>query len=326
MTGYWISQAISAAAELGVADYLVDGPATAEELAKATGTEPSALYRLLRALSSVGVFRQGQPGRFEHSAMSELLRRDSPDSMCSLARIYGAELFRAWGDFGYSVRTGRPAFEHVLGVGPFEWFEQHPEAGRTFNEAMTGYTFTVANAAVAAHDFTPYRTVVDVGGSLGTLLVASLGQSGASRGILFDLPHVIDEARPHLAALGFADRTECAAGDFFDQVPSGGDAYLLSQILHDWSDEQCVTILRACRAAMAEDGTLLIVELVIPEDDEPFFGKWLDLHMMVCLTGKERTEAEFRALLAAAGFELHTSVPTAAGPSVLEAKPEPRQG
>lgn len=184
---------------------------------------------------------------------------------------------------------------------------------------MTGYTFQVATAAVDAYDFTPYGTVVDVGGSLGTLLGAILGASGSSRGILFDLPHVADEARAHLASLGLAERVECVGGDFFDEVPGGGDAYVLSQILHDWSDEQCVAILRSCRRAIADGGRLLVVELVIPDGDEPSFGKWLDLHMMVCVTGKERTEAEFRALLAAAGFDLIRVVPTAAGPCVIEA-------
>lgn len=325
MTSYWVSQAIYVAAELGVADHLTEGPATAGELATASGADPGALYRLLRALSSVGVFRQGADDRFGLTPMAELLRSGTPQSMRSLARLYGADLYRAWGDLAHSVRSGQPAFEHVFGVGPFGWFEEHPEAGQIFNEAMTGYTYRAAQAAASAYDFTPFETVVDVGGSLGTLLAAVVAQNDTMRGVLFDLPHVASEAEQRLASLGLAERVACVGGDFFQEVPIDGDAYLLSQILHDWSDDECLAILRSCRNAMNAEGRLLVLELVLPDGDEPHFGKWLDLHMMVCVTGRERTRAEFASLLGAAGFELTRVVPTSADLCLLEARPGGRR-
>ena len=241
--------------------------------------------------------------------------------MRALALTYNEEMYFAWGDMLHSIRTGEPAFAHRFGMGPFPYFMQNPEADRIFNEAMIGYTHQVANAVVATYDFSPFGTVVDVGGGYGTLLAAILRDNPTTRGMLFDVPHVIDAAQGFLSATGVADRCTRVAGDFFAAVPAGGDAYVLSQILHDWEDEQCLTILKHTRQVMPKNGKLLVVELVIPPGNEPFFGKWLDLHMLAIPGGRERTEAEYSALFRDAGFELANIVPTPAGPSVVEAVP-----
>jgi ubiquinone/menaquinone biosynthesis C-methylase UbiE len=198
---------------------------------------------------------------------------------------------------------------------------QNPEADRIFNEAMIGYTHQVANAVVGVYDFSAFGVVADVGGGYGTLLAAILQSNPSARGILFDVPHVIDAAQGFLNTTGVADRCTGIAGDFFTAVPAGADAYVLSQILHDWEDEQCLTILKHTRRVTPKDGKLLVVELVIPPGNEPFFGKWLDLHMLAIPGGRERTEAEYSTLFRDAGFELTNIVPTPAGPSVVEAAP-----
>jgi hypothetical protein len=203
----------------------------------------------------------------------------------------------------------------------FDYFARHPEADRVFNEAMIGWTTQVAGAVAGTYDFSPFGTVVDVGGGYGTLLAAILQRNPNTRGVLFDQPHVVADAEGFLTTAGVADRCARVGGDFFAAVPAGGDAYVLSQILHDWDDERCVTILGQCRRAMPNHGKLLVVELVLPEGEEPFFGKWLDLHMLVMAGGRERTAAEYDALFRAAGFALARVIPTPPGPSVVEAAP-----
>jgi hypothetical protein len=241
--------------------------------------------------------------------------------MRALAIMYAEEQYRAWGDLLHSVRTGAPAFPRQFGTDYFAYLAAHPEADRVFNAAMTGWTTQLATAVVEAYDFAPFGTIVDVGGSYGTLLAAILSRSPQTRGILFDQPHVATAAAEHLAAAGIADRCTAVGGDFFVAVPEGGDAYILAQILHDWDDERSVAILRQCRRAMPDHGKLLVVELVLPEGEEPFLGKWLDLHMLVLLAARERTAAQYGALFEAAGFRLRRVVPTPSGPSVVEAVP-----
>jgi hypothetical protein len=321
MTGYWGAQAVYIAAKLGVADLLADGPRPVTELATATQSHESSLYRLLRALASIGVFTETSPRTFALTPMAELLRTGIPSSMRALAITYNEEMYQAWGNMLHSIQTGEPAFAHRFGMGPFPYFMQNPEADRIFNEAMIGYTHQVANAVVGVYDFSAFGTVADVGGGYGTLLAAILQSNPSARGILFDVPHVIDAAQGFLNTTGVADRCTGVAGDFFTAVPAGADAYVLSQILHDWEDEQCLTILKHTRRVTPKDGKLLVVELVIPPGNEPFFGKWLDLHMLAIPGGRERTEAEYSTLFRDAGFELTNIVPTPAGPSVVEAAP-----
>jgi hypothetical protein len=321
MTGYWVSQALYVAAKLGIADLLADGPVDCEDLAAATGTHAPSLQRVLRALASVGVFTEASPGSFALTPLAELLRTETPGSMRALAIMYAEEQYRAWGGLLHSVRTGEMAFDHQFGMGYFEYLAQHPEADRVFNEAMTGWTHQLVGAVVDTYDFSPFKTVVDVGGGYGTLLAAVLRSNPGTRGVLFEQPHVVASVEEQLVSAGVADRCTFVGGDFFVAVPGGGDAYVLSQILHDWDDERCVAILAQCRRAMPDHAKLLVVELVLPEGDEPFLGKWLDLHMLVLLGSRERTASEYDALFRAAGFKLVRVVPTPPGPSVVEAVP-----
>jgi SAM-dependent methyltransferase len=321
MTGYWVSQAIYVAAKLGLADRLADGPASVEALAEATESHAPSLYRVLRALASVGVFTETSPRHFALTPLAAPLRTGTPDSLRALAIIYNEDCYRAWGALLHSVRTGQPAFDDVFGMPPFPYYAQHPEADRILNEGLVDYTNRVAGAVVAAYDFSPFGTIVDVGGGYGTLLAAILQRNPATRGILFDQPHVIAGAEGLLTEAGVADRCTRVAGDFFRAVPAGGDAYLLSQILHDWDDERSVAILRECRRAMPERGKLLVVEIALPSGEQPSFGKWLDLHMLAMTGGRERTAAEYDALFRSAGLALARVIPTPAGPSVIEAVP-----
>ena len=321
MTGYWVSQALHVAAKLGIADLLADGPVDCEDLAAATDTHAPSLQRVLRALASVGVFTEVSPGSFALTPLAELLRTETPGSMRALAIMYAEEQYRAWGELLHSVRTGEMAFDHQFGMGYFEYLAQHPEADRVFNEAMTGWTHQLVGAVVDTYDFSPFKTIVDVGGGYGALLAAILRSNPGARGVLFEQPHVVASAEEQLVAAGVADRCTFVGGDFFAAVPTGGDAYVLSQILHDWDDERCVAILGQCRRVMPDHGKLLVVELVLPEGDEPFLGKWLDLHMLVLLGSRERTAAEYDTLFRAAGFKLARVVPTPPGPSVVEAVP-----
>jgi hypothetical protein len=321
MTGYWLSQALYVAAKLGVADLLLEGSVSHVDLAAATGSHAPSLQRVLRALASVGVFTEEAPGHFGLTPLAALLRTATPDSMRALAITYNEEQYRTWGALLHSVRTGEAAFDHVYGMAIFDYFAQHPAADRVFNEAMIGWTTQVAGAVAGTYDFSPFGTVVDVGGGYGTLLAAILRRYPTARGILFDQPHVVSGAKSLLTAAGVADRCRCLGGDFFAAVPPGGDAYVLAQILHDWDDEHSVAILTQCRRVMSAQSKLLVVELVLPPGEEPFFGKWLDLHMLVMTNGRERTAAEYDALFRAARFALARVVPTSPGPSVVEAVP-----
>ena len=241
--------------------------------------------------------------------------------MHALAIMYGEEQYQAWGNMLHSVKTGETAFDTQFGMSYFGYLAQHPDADRVFNQAMTGYTTQLVGAVVEAYDFSPFKTIVDIGGSYGTLLTAILRNNQAARGVLFDQPHVASAATERLASAGMADRCKVLGGDFFVEVPSGGDAYVLAQILHDWNDERSIAILRNCRRAIAAHGKLLVIELVLPEGEEPFFGKWLDLHMLVMLGARERSAGQYSALFDAAGFELSGVTATRVGASVVEAVP-----
>jgi O-methyltransferase domain/Dimerisation domain len=321
MTGYWVSQAIYVAAKLGIADRLGDGPVSCEALAAATDSHGPSIYRVMRALASVGIFSETAPRYFGLTPLAALLRSGMPDSMRFLAIAYSEELYRAWEDMLHSAQTGEPAFEHRFGMPVFEYYAHHPESDRVLNQALTQYTNQLANAVVATYDFSSFGTVVDVGGGYGTLLATILQSNPDARGVLFDQPHVVAGAEELLTAAGVVDRCSRVAGDFFAAVPSAGDAYVLAQVLHDWDDARSLAILAQCRRAMSSHSRLLVVELVLPAGNEPFFGKWLDLHMLAITGGLERTQAEYEKLFRSAGFALSRVIPTPAGPSVVEAVP-----
>jgi hypothetical protein len=321
MTGYWRSQATYVAAKLGVAELVAGGACSIHELAAATGTHGPALHRLMRALASVGVFAV-EDGRYALTPIGALLQTGTMESMHALAVMYNEEQYRAWGDLLHGVRTGAVPFEHVYGMPVFEYFATNAEPGRVFNDAMTSWSSHVAGAVATSYDFSQLGTVVDIGGGHGALLASILQRQPNCRGVLFDLPHVVATAGQPLRAAGVDDRCDLIGGDFFiGPLPADGDAYVLAQILHDWDDDRSLAILTQCRRMMTATSRLLVVEFVIPPGNQPSPGKWLDLHMLVMASGRERTATEFTNLFRAAGFTLTDVVSTPTGLSVIEGHP-----
>jgi hypothetical protein len=320
--GVVVSTALSLAAELGIADLLADGPRSSEELAQTTSTHPRSLHRVLRLLSSVGVFTEVKPGRFALTSLGECLRTGVPGSMRSWLRMVGLKVwFHTYGDALYSVRTGEPAFARTNGAELFDYLATHPEEGEIFNSAMSDFGQGVAAAVLQGYDFSEVDTVIDVGGGNGSFISAILRANPRMTGILFDLPHVAEGARKSIAEAGLANRCECAGGDFFKSIPAAGDAYVLRWIIHDWNHDRALTILRNCRQAMKRTARLLLVETVIPVGDEPHPGKLVDFVMLTALGGQERTATEYERLLDEAGFRLTRIVPTPSPMSVVEGTP-----
>lgn len=321
-TGYWVARALYAAARLGLADLLADGSKSAPELADVTQTHAPSLYRLLRALASVGLFTESDDHRFALTALGATLKTGAPGAARStVMALAGQWMWGTWNEFLYSIQTGKTAFEKVWGVPVFDFLGQHPDEARWFGEAMIGVHGEEPAAVAAAFDFSGIRTLVDVGGGTGTLLTTILRAHGHLTGVLYELPHVVPEARANFAKAGVSERCSAVAGSFFESVPTGGDAYLLSHVIHDWDEEKCVTILGNCRRAMEGSSRLLIVESVLPPGDEPHFGKILDLVMLAVPGGVERSGEEYATLLTKAGFRLTRIVSTASSVSVVEAVP-----
>jgi hypothetical protein len=318
ITGYWVSQAVYVAAKLGLADRLRDGPRTADELARETATHPRSLYRLLRALASVGVFVLDNEHRFGLTPLSDCLRSDVPGSQRAMAVMAGEEHYAAYGQLLCSVQTGRTAFDKVYGEPVFEFLAKHPEQAELFDRAMVSVHGRETGAMLDAYDLSGIGVLADVGGGNGSVLTAVLRKYPAMRGILFDLPGVAERARANIGAAGLAERCQVVGGSFFEAVPGGADAYLMRHIIHDWDDERSTRIVRNVHRAMAEGGRLLVVESVIPAGNEPAFAKLLDLTMLVIPGGQERTKEEYEALFRAGGFRLSTVVPTQAEVSVIE--------
>lgn len=321
ISGFWISRAIYIVAKLGLADLLHDGRKTAEELATVTGTHPRSLYRVLRALASVGILVEDEKRGFTSTPLCETLRTDVPGSLRAFATVeLGEEHYPAWGDLLHSVKTGEIAFDHAFGMPCWEFFAQHPENAKTFNDAMTGMTLAVNDAVLFGYDFSSINKIVDVGGGHGGLIASILKKHPQMTGILFDAPSVVTGAKSRIEDEGIADRCDLVAGDFFESVPSGGDAYILKWIIHDWDDERSTRILKNCHRAMSDKGKLLLVEAVVPGGHEPHFSKFIDLNMLVMTGGCERTEDEYRSLLAASGFSVTRIIPTESPMSVVEAE------
>ena len=320
ITGYWISQAIYAAAKFGIADHLKDGPKSVDELAEATSTNADALYRLLRALASKGIFVEDELRQFSLTPLAEPLQIDVPGSKRALALMSGDEQFHAWSEIDYSIQTGKTAFEKVYGQPIFDYLGDNPDKARIFDAAMVGVHGRESNAILDAYDFSGGGVLADIGGGNGSQIMDILTKHTGMRGILFDLPHVIERAKNQIESEGLSDRCELVGGSFFDAVPKGADAYMMRHIIHDWDDEKSLTILRNCHQAMSSDSKLLVVESVIPLGNDPFGGKFLDLVMLLIPGGKERTEDEYRTLFSKAGFELTRIVPTDTEVSIIEAR------
>jgi hypothetical protein len=321
-TGHYVSQAIYVAAKLGIADQLANGPRSHGELAAATGTHAPSLGRLLRLLASAGVLAEREDGTFELTPLGACLR-SGVGSFRAVAQLFaGPSVWASWGDLLETLRTGDPAWHRLFGTDPFAYFVERPEEAAIFDEAMSAFTAMVAVGVSAACDFSAFRTVIDVGGGDGALLSGILEANPTLRGVVFDLPRVAEPARRRITAAGLGDRCEFVAGDFFESVPSGGDAYMLKHVIHDWDDRRAIGILESCHRAMGPLGKLLIVEAIYPPRiDRSVDGQGAarnDVNMMVCTGGRQRSEAEFRALFDAAGFELARIVPTMAMSSVIE--------
>ena len=314
--------AIYVAAKLGIPDLLRDGPRSAGDLARAASADADALRRLLRVLAGFGIFLEDDDGRFRLTPMAGMLRSDVPGSLRPVALWSGGIAYRVFGELEHTVRTGEPAFERLYGMEFFDYLASHGEEGALFDAFMARTTASIAPAVVAAYDFRDVRTVVDVAGGRGELLATILNTGSELRGVLFDRPPVIERARRFLAEAGVADRCALVPGDLDGDLPPGGDAYVLKSLVHGVSDEVAAGWLRKVRGVLAPGGRLLLIEFVIPPGNDPFPGKHMDLLMLVgSRGGRERTSAEFEALLRSAGFRLTRIVPTDSGYGVVEAVP-----
>lgn len=315
----WLAQAVHAAAVLGVADHLKDSGKTADELAAATGTHAPSLNRLLRALSSYGVFFEDEQRKFRLTPMANYLRSDVPGSQRAAAICIPETHSPAYQEIVHSVRTGEPAYAKVFGKPLFDWLADRPREAELFDSTMTGVHGDETRAVLDAYDLSDCKRFVDVAGGNGLTLKATLERHSHLTGVLFDREHVIERARPALTASPVGPRLELVAGSFFDAVPPDGDVYQLRHILHDWYDPECVSILTNIRKAMRPGGRVIAVETVVPPgNNDECFGKLLDLTMLVVVGGMERTEEEYRKLYAAAGLTLTRVVPTALEVSVIE--------
>ncbi len=319
IAGFWSARLVYTAAKLGLGDLVKDAPKTAAELAVLTGAHAPALYRVLRALASIGWLEEDAEGRFGPTPLTAGIQSGVPGSLRALATTeLGEEHYPAWGDLLFSVKTGKLAFDHVFGMPNWEYWAGHAEHAGIFNQAMSEMTGVVEPAVLAICDFSNFTRVVDVGGGKGTLIASILQAHPHVHGVVIDLPHVIEQGKQHIASHGLNDRCQLVAGSFFDGVPSGGDAYVLKWILHDWDDERCVAILKNCHRAMAPDGRLFVMEAVIGARNEPSLHKLMDINMLVMTGGRERTEAEYRSIFEAAGFRLTRVTATPLEIAVLE--------
>ncbi len=318
--GHWVARLIHVAAKLRIADHLRKGPRTAADLATAARVQGAPLYRVLRALSSVGVFAETKDGRFKLTPLAALLRTDVPDSMNGWAMMINEPYnWKAWCEVLHSVQTGENAFQKAYGMNFFERLERHPEDLAVFGESMTSLSRAENPAVAAACKLKGKGTIVDVGGGHGSLLAAILRTNRKWQGVLYDQPSVIARAKQddHVTAKDIAARCRLEGGSFFESAPKGGDVYIMKYILHDWDDVSSVAILKNCREAMHPKGRVLVVDNVIPPGNDPGWGKLLDIQMLV-IGGRERTKKEFAALFAEAGLKLSRVIPTKAPVSIVE--------
>ncbi len=321
IAAYWQSQLVFMAAKLGIADALVSGPLTVEEIASRVGAHAPTLKRVLRALASLGIFASDPHGRYHLTRLAQTLRSDHPESLRDFALMLVDDYnWSAWGALEHAVRTGGSAFEHVHGAPAFTWMRRHPEKEKMFSASMASISVMENGAVARSYAFGKLQTVVDVGGAHGHLLVAILRSYVRVRGILFDQPAVVAEAARagYVTASDVTARCRTQAGDFFASVPVGADAYVLKYIIHDWDDDRSIRILENCRKAMSADGRVLVVDHVVAPGNRFDWGKLMDINMMVMLGSKERTKDEFRQLFMRAGLRLKRVIRTGSSLSILE--------
>jgi len=320
--GAMAAQGLYVAAKLGLADLLKDGPKSVDELAHLTAAHEPSLRRLLRALTSLGVFSQDAAGHFQNTDLSETLRTDHPESIRAWAIFLGAPfLWRSWGELYETVLSGQPAVNRIYGGSFWAYLAAHPDDAAVFNAAMSAGSEMTVPWILEAYDFSRFDRVVDVGGGHGALLHAVLSKNPKVRGVLYDFPAVVAGAAS-LWSGAVAARCEVRGGDFFAGIPEGGDAYVLQRIVHDWDDDNALRILKNCRRAIKRDGRLLVIELVLKPSCQPDPGQeFSDVLMLTLVGGRERTESDFQALLGGAGFSLTSVIPTAGPPSIIESQP-----
>jgi SAM-dependent methyltransferase len=322
LTGKWVSAAISAVARLGIADQLESGPKTAAALAASLKMNPGALYRLLRATASVGVFEESGNHEFSQTPMSRLLRTNAQPCLRNIAMMLWDDWSnKIWGELLWSVETGRPAPFKVFGMPGFEWFSKNPDQAVNFNNAMTDLSSTEGPAVASSYDFSGFERIVDIGGGLGGMLAAILESTPRLHGTLFDLPYVIEQARTGPILAPFSGRCDFVSGSFLEGVPAGAGAYIMKHIIHDWDDENSIKILSNCRQAMRPGGKILVVDRVLGPPNQPDPGKFMDLEMLVAPGGKERDEPEWHTLFAAAGLRVNRILPTPSPHSIIEGVP-----
>ncbi|THD69211.1 methyltransferase [Robertkochia marina] len=319
ISGYAINQALYTAAKLDLAELIASHQnMSVEDLAAKAGAQPKALYRLLRALASVGVFRENEEGQFLMTPMAECLRYAHPQSVKAMALGIGKVMYPAFQELLYSVKTGKGGFEVHHGMPVFEYFNVHQDEAKIFDRMMTDIHGGETRPMIDTYDFSGFKTIVDVGGGNGEVLYQLFRKHAHLKGILFDLPHVVKRSAENMKSWGMKDRADCVGGNFFNEVPADGDAYILRHILHDWNDEDAVKILSNCCKAMNPKGKVLVVEAVIPPGNDPHPFKWLDLTMLL-IGGKERTKEEFEELFDRSCLKLERVVPVTPEVSVVEA-------
>ena len=319
--GLHFSTCISCLAQLGIPDLVEAGPRSAEDLAVQVGAQPQALYRLMRATASIGILAEGADGKFSETPLSAVLRSNAKPSARAFAMMGGREWhMRGWERLEYTVRTGKTALDDVYGMPPFEYLFSHPAEMKIFNDAMTEFSAMDSPAITEAYSFEGIGSIVDVGGGHGLLLANILQRNPHMRGTLYDVPPVIEGAK-NGPLQPVMDRCTLTSGDMFTSVPAGADAYIMKHIIHDWPDELCVKILSGCRKGVNPGGKLLVADSVILPGNDFSIGKIMDIQMMLIPGGLERTEQQFRELLAASGWRLNRIIPTASSESIVEGVP-----
>jgi hypothetical protein len=319
LTGKWVSTMISTLARFGVADHLESGPKSPAELAQLAGAQERALYRVMRAAASLGVFTELQDGRFANTALSEPLRTNAVPCIRNLAlMMLDSYHTDSWAELPWCVETGKPAPYKLFGMGGFEWFAQHPEQSVNFHHAMSDLSQADSPVIASSYDFSKFTSIMDVAGGLGTLLAAILARTPELRGTLFEVPMVAEQAQQSPILAPHKDRVEFIGGSFLDDVPSGCDAYVMKHILHDWEDGEACKILDNIRKASGPRGRLLVVEQLVPRRNEPGLAKVMDLEMLVLPGGRERTEQEWKELLEASGFRLENVIQTPVPQCIIE--------
>ncbi|MGI0482157.1 methyltransferase [Geminocystis sp. CENA526] len=322
ISSYWVAQSIYVASKLNIADLIKNNNSlSCEKLAQLTNTNPEALYRLMRGLSSVGIFAETDSQNFIMTPLAEYLCSDNPQSMKATSIMLGeSPHYQAWGETLYSVKTGKPAFDKVFGMGVFDYFKFHPEDAEIFENSMNSFSYTEEKAILSNYDFSSFKTIVDVGGGYGEMLGSILEKYPHSQGILFDEEYVINNCQKTLEKHGITNRCQAISGSFFDKIPSGGDVYMLKHIIHDWDDERGIKILKNCSNAMDNNSKILVMEMIVSDRNLPSAAKMLDLNMLVmCQGGKERTKEEFEQLFTQADLTLNNVIYTPEDICILEA-------